>query len=100
MACEAEDSEVNIQAGMASQREVEMENAIALFNFRVQELQIAVMAAVACHEQNQLMGSEFKEPNHLADCAKTLMEQTNDLVCQMRVCHTGLRQLRDALRRT
>lgn len=99
MACEAEDAEVNIQAGMASQREVEMENAIALYNFRIQELQMAVMAAVACHEQNQRMISGSKQTEHIADCAKTLMEQTNDLVCQMRVCRTGLRQLRDALRR-
>ena len=98
MVCETEDAEVEIQVGLASLRETEMEDAIALYNFRIQELQIAVMAAVACHEQNQRMSLGFKEPEHLADCAKTLMEQANDLVGHMRFCQTAMKQLRDALR--
>lgn len=99
MACEEEDAEVSRQATLVDEAEIAMEEAITIFNFRVQQLQIAVMAAVACHE-NQLMGSGFKEPDHLKDCAKTAVQQAAELVEQMKYCSVSMKQLRDAMGRT
>lgn len=99
MACEEEDAEVSRQATLVDEAEIAMEEAITIFNFRVQQLQIAVMAAVACHEQNQRMGSEFKEPHHLSDCAETAVKHAAELVEQMKYCSVSMKQLRDALRR-
>ena len=98
MACEEEDAEVSRQATRVDEAELAMEEAITIFNFRVQQLQIAVMAAVACHEQNQRMGFGFKEPDHLKDCADTAVKQSAELVKQMKYCGVSMKQLRDALR--
>ena len=97
MACEAEDAEVSIQGGLVDQAFAAMEAATTVYNFRVTQLMQAVMAAVACHEQNQMMKSE-SESDPVRGCVKTAVKASKELCEHVRDVGVIMKQLRAALR--
>ena len=95
MACEEEDAEVSRQATAVDNAFLALEEATAIYNFRVNELMQAVMAAVECHNQNQMMRSE-SDP--VQGCVKTAVKASKELCEHVADVGVIMKQLRAALR--